>query len=171
MRNVSLKVLEKSLNFLFKNGYEPCIKLLTKLEVKAVRMLRLSLRLLMLSLRIADKSLGTFTTHGWLASLSLFRRRSGCSRIYLTRLTQVVQYLTRTSNLSGRLKQCCLFCWGLGLLFVWLSYFFYRQLCESFSEVLFDPISQQSRPQGVLGKSPRDVVGYPSCSVGHFRVP
>ena len=24
MRNVSLKVLEKSLNFLFKNGYEPC---------------------------------------------------------------------------------------------------------------------------------------------------
>ena len=26
MGNVSLKVLEKSLNFLFKNGYEPCIK-------------------------------------------------------------------------------------------------------------------------------------------------
>ena len=25
MGNVSLKVLEKSLNFLFKNGYEPCI--------------------------------------------------------------------------------------------------------------------------------------------------
>ena len=24
MGNVSLKVLEKSLNFLFKNGYEPC---------------------------------------------------------------------------------------------------------------------------------------------------
>ena len=24
MANVSLKVLEKSLNFLFKNGYEPC---------------------------------------------------------------------------------------------------------------------------------------------------
>ena len=25
MENVSLKVLEKSLNFLFKNGYEPCL--------------------------------------------------------------------------------------------------------------------------------------------------
>ena len=25
MGNVSLKVLEKSLNFLFKNGYEPCM--------------------------------------------------------------------------------------------------------------------------------------------------
>ena len=27
MGNVSLKVLEKSLNFLFKNGYEPCISI------------------------------------------------------------------------------------------------------------------------------------------------
>ena len=27
MGNVSLKVLEKSLNFLFKNGYEPCYRL------------------------------------------------------------------------------------------------------------------------------------------------
>ena len=26
MGNVSLKVLEKSLSFLFKNGYEPCIR-------------------------------------------------------------------------------------------------------------------------------------------------
>ena len=27
MGNVSLKVLEKSLNFLFKNGYEPCFEI------------------------------------------------------------------------------------------------------------------------------------------------
>ena len=26
MGNVSLKVLEKSLNFLFKNGYKPCVR-------------------------------------------------------------------------------------------------------------------------------------------------
>ena len=57
----------------------------------------------------------------------------------------VVQYLTRTPNLSGCLKQYSLLCWGLGLLFVWLSYCFHSQLCEPFSEVPFDlPIKAKS---------------------------
>ena len=30
MGNVSLKVLEKSSNFLFKNGYEPCVSNLSQ---------------------------------------------------------------------------------------------------------------------------------------------
>ena len=38
----------------------------------------------------------------------------------------------------------CLLCWGLGLLFVWLSYCFHSQLCELFSEVLLDPYSNSS---------------------------
>ena len=42
---------------------------------------------------------------------------------------------------------------------VWLSYCFYSQLRKPFSEVLFVPISQESRPQGFIGTRPGDEVG------------
>ena len=43
MGNVSLKVLEKSLNFLFKNGYEPCVNCLACTVVAHGRLLSTSL--------------------------------------------------------------------------------------------------------------------------------
>ena len=42
MGNVSLKVLEKYLNFLFKKGYEPCKKTLFSLKKKNARLVAIS---------------------------------------------------------------------------------------------------------------------------------
>ena len=95
------------------------IKLLTKLEVKAVRLSWL-FPVFRCYLYVWLISLGTLTIYGWLASLSLLGSRS-----------ELESHIVRPQ-------------------FVWLSYCFYSQLCKPFSEVLFDPISQQSRPQGFL---------------------
>ena len=89
--------------------------------------------------------LSTWITRGCHRCLSLSQPVTSLGHIVSFSISQsfvpqVVQYLTRISNLSGHLQQNCLLCWGLGLLFVWFSYCFHSQLCKPFSEVLFDPL-------------------------------
>ena len=71
----------------------------------------------------------------------------GLCQVHFTILLQIlhennlVQYLTWTSNFSGRLKQYCLLFSGIGALLALLChrfYCFHSQLCEPFSEVLLD---------------------------------
>ena len=54
-------------------------------------------------------------------------------------ISAVVQY---TSNFSGWLKQYFLLFSGIGALFCHRFYCFHSQLCEPFSEVPLDPISE-----------------------------
>ena len=86
--------------------------------------------------------LKTSLSRKFIYNLQTFR---GLCQAHFTILLQIlhennlVQYLTLTSNFSGRLKQYCLLFSGIGALLALLChrfYCFHSQLCEPFSEVL-----------------------------------
>ena len=88
--------------------------------------------------------LKTSLSRKFIYNLQTFRR---LCQVHFTILLQIlhennlVQYLTLTSNFSGRLKQYCLLFSGIGALLALLCHLFYcfhSQLCEPFSEVLLD---------------------------------